>query len=115
MVDGALRPAYAGVFSSIVLACSTAGTEPLVATLNPSSGNAAAAAPAGQRPRAGTVASCAQETTPAGIAIGGLPGKVPRLWNVPGMVSFGSARTTTTPWTPGIPRSRAASGAAGAA
>ena len=32
---------------------------------NPSSGNAAAVAPAGQRPRAGTVASCAHETTPA--------------------------------------------------
>ena len=31
------------------------------------------------------------------------------------MVSRGSARTTTTPWTPGIPRSRAASGTAGAA
>src|SRR5580700_9567613 len=34
--------------------------------LNPSSGNAAAVAPAGQRPRAGTAASCAHETTPAG-------------------------------------------------
>src|ERR1700684_3673003 len=32
---------------------------------NPPEGNAAAVAPAGQRPRAGTVASCAHETTPA--------------------------------------------------
>src|SRR5690242_327433 len=148
MVDGALRPEYAGVFSSTVLVCSTAGTEPFVPTLmastprlssreagtftagqvipadvlasrgppNPSSGNATAVAPAGQRPRAGTVASCVQETTPAEIGVGGPPpGKVPRLWNAPGMVSRGCARTTTTPWTPGIPRSRAASGAAAAA
>src|SRR5215469_4908224 len=37
--------------------------------LNPSAGNAAAVAPAGQRPRAGTAASCAQETTPAEIGL----------------------------------------------
>src|SRR6478752_1672189 len=82
---------------------------------NPSAGNFTVAAPAGQRPRAGTVASCAHETTPAGTGLAGPPEKVPRLWNVPGMVSFGTARTTTTPWTPGIPRNCAASGAAGAA
>src|SRR4029077_17401448 len=102
MVDGARRPKYAGVFSSTVLACSTAGTEPFVPTLmastprlssreagtftagqgtgaavlasggppTPSSGNPPAVAPAGQRPRAGTVASCAQETTPAEIGVG---------------------------------------------
>src|SRR6266566_4198696 len=147
MVDGPPGAAYACAFSSTVLACSTAGTEPFVPTLmastprlssreagtftagqvipadpvgstgpaNPSMGNAAAVAPAGQRPRAGTVASCAHEITPAATGLGALPGKAPRLWNVPGMVSPGSARTTTTPWTPGIPRSRAASGAAGAA
>src|SRR5215470_14029312 len=34
--------------------------------LNPSEGNPAVVAPAGQRPRAGTVASWAHETTPAG-------------------------------------------------
>src|SRR5579863_7328119 len=67
---------------------------------NPSSGNAAAVAPAGQRPRAGTVASCAHETTPAGTGLEP-PGYTPRLSNVPGMVSFGIARTTTTPRTPG--------------
>src|SRR5689334_19155715 len=100
IVDGVLSPGYAGAFSSTVLACSTAGPVPSVATLmastprvssraagtfavgqvnveksvslkprgplNPSAGNAAAVAPAGQRPRAGTVASCAHETTPAG-------------------------------------------------
>src|ERR1700732_2114228 len=76
---------------------------------DPSSGTAAAVAPAGQRPRAGTVASCAHETRPAGMGVGGpAPGKVPRLWNVPGMVSRGSAWTTTTPWTPGMPRNCAA-------
>src|SRR5579859_3117533 len=42
----------------------------------PFSGNAAAAAPAGQRPRAGTVASWAHETTPAGT--GSPPGPVPK-------------------------------------
>src|SRR5450755_1927402 len=139
MVDGPPGAAYARAFSSTVLACSTAATEPFVPTLmastprlssgkpwrfmagqvipadvlpsrgpaNPSSGNAAVAAPAGQRPRAGTVASCAHETTPAGLP--------PRPPTVAGMVSFGTARTTTTPWTPGIPRSCAASAAAGAA
>src|SRR6516162_9318288 len=93
MVVGAPRPGYAGAFSSSVLACSTACVVPFVATprvssraagtfaagqvivvasvpnrgpLNPSEGNATAVAPAGQRPRAGTVASCAHETTPAG-------------------------------------------------
>src|SRR5580693_10701334 len=112
MVDGALWPGFAYALSSIVLACSTAGSEPFVPTLiastprlssreagtftagqvipadvmasrgpaNPSSGNAAAVAPAGQRPRAGTVASCAHETRPAGMGVGGpAPGKVPRL------------------------------------
>src|ERR1700730_16384829 len=39
--------------------------------LNPSAGNAAAVAPAGHRPRAGTAASCAHETTPAGSGVGG--------------------------------------------
>src|SRR5499425_43544 len=99
MVDGVLTPGYACAFSSSVLACSTAGVVPFVATLmastprvssrvagtfaagqvivvaslpnrgplNPSEGNAAVVAPAGQRPRAGTAASCAHETTPAGI------------------------------------------------
>src|SRR5689334_20383942 len=99
MVDGALTPRYA--FASTVLACSTAGTVPFVATLtastarlssraartfaagqvipaastpyrgpaNPSAGNTAAVAPAGQRPRAGTAASCAHETTPAGTGL----------------------------------------------
>src|SRR6266702_8111971 len=106
MVDGPPGAAYACAFSSTVLTCSTAGTEPFVPTLmastprvssraagtftagqvipadvvpsrgpsNPSSGNAAAVAPAGQRPRAGTVASCAHETTPAGTGTGGLDG-----------------------------------------
>src|SRR5215469_1721168 len=98
MVDGALTAGYARAFSSTVLACSTAGVVPFVATLmastprvlsraagtfaagqvivvasvpnrgplNPSEGNFATVAPAGQRPRAGTAASCAHETTPAG-------------------------------------------------
>src|SRR5580700_6843729 len=83
--------------------------------LNPAAGNAAAAAPAGQRPRAGTVASCAHETTPAGIGLGGPNSLVPRPGSVPGIFSFGSTRTTTTPRTPGMPRNCAASGAAGAA
>ena len=106
MVDGALTLGYACAFSSTVLACSTADTEPFVPTLmastprlssrvagtfaagqvipadvvpdrgpsNPSSGNAAAVAPAGQRPRAGTAASCAHETTPAGAGTRPLPG-----------------------------------------
>src|SRR5580704_13718629 len=106
MVDSALTAGYARAFSSIVLACSTAGPEPFVATLmastprasslaagtfaagqviivasmpnrgplNPSEGNAAVAAPAGQRPRAGTAASCAHETTPAGT--GPLPSRL---------------------------------------
>src|SRR2546430_15635789 len=51
---------------------------------NPSFGNAAAVAPAGQRPRAGTVASCAHETTPADTGLAGPPGKAPRVWDVPG-------------------------------
>jgi len=107
MVDGALMAGYACGFSSTVLACSTVGLEPFVATLmastprvssraagtfaagqviavasvpnrgplNPSAGNAAAVAPAGQRPRAGTAASCAHETTPAGTG----PPPPPRL------------------------------------
>src|SRR2546421_2480945 len=96
-VDGVLTAGYACAFFSSVLACSTAGVVPFVATLmastprvssrvagtfaagqvivvasvpnrgplNPSAGNFAVAAPAGQRPRAGTAASCAHETTPA--------------------------------------------------
>src|SRR6266700_2682457 len=83
--------------------------------LNPSAGNAAAVAPAGQRPSAGTVASCAHETTPAGTGVGGPNILTPRSWNVAGMVSPWSARTTSTPWTPRIPLSCAVSGAAGAA
>src|SRR5439155_27288680 len=79
---------------------------------NPSFGNAAAVAPAGQRPRAGTVASCAHETTPAGTGVGGPNILTPRSWNVAGMVSPVSARTTSTPWTPRIPLSCAVSGAA---
>src|SRR6266566_3925169 len=71
--------------------------------LNPFSGNAAAVAPAGQRPRAGTAASCAHETTPAGTGPV-LNGVAPS--SVAGIVSPGSARTTSTPWTPGIPLSR---------
>ena len=138
MVVGALAAAYAGVFSSTVLACSIAATEPFVATLmestprlcrcdagmftagqvipadvnpdrgpsHPSSGTAAAVAPAGQRPRAGTVASCVHETRPAGS---------PPAWYAAGIVSAGSARITTTPWTPEIWRSWAASGTAGPA
>src|ERR1700736_3597481 len=70
---------------------------------NPSSGNATVVAPAGQRPRAGTVASCAHETTPAGIGLGGPNSLRPRPGSVPGIVSFGSARTTSTPRTPGMP------------
>src|SRR5579859_6811140 len=101
MVDTVLTARYADAFSSIVLACSTAGVLPSVPTsmvstprassraagtfaagqviavasvpnrgpLNPSAGNAAAVAPAGQRPRAGTAASCAHETTPAAIGL----------------------------------------------
>src|SRR5271154_5041183 len=111
MVDGAVRLGEVYALSSIVLACSTAGTEPFVPTLmastprlssreagtftagqviaadvlasrgppNPSSGNAAAVAPAGQRPGAGTAASCAHETTPAETGLGATPGPVPRL------------------------------------
>src|SRR5260370_17901023 len=78
---------------------------------NPPSGNAAAVAPAGQRPRAGTVASCAHETTPAGTGLGGPNGLGrPKPGNVPGMVSPGAARTTTTPWTPAMPRNVPATG-----
>src|SRR5215813_6381933 len=86
----------------------------------PSDGNSAVAAPAGQRPSAGTVVSCAHETTPAGIGVT-LPSALtpnsltPRFSKRPGIVSPGTARTTSTPWTPGTALSRAASGAAGAA
>src|ERR1700722_14512440 len=83
--------------------------------LDPSSGNAAAVAPAGQRPRAGVVASCAQDTAPAGTGLAEPFPFSPRPWNVPGIDSPGSARTTTSPWTPGIARSRAVSGATDAA
>src|SRR5579862_3227571 len=88
--------------------------------LNPSAGNSAVAAPAGQRPSAGTVASCAHETTPAGIGVT-LPSVLtpnaltPRFSKRPGIVSPGTARTTSTPRTPGTALSWAASGAAGAA
>src|ERR1700684_1262940 len=88
--------------------------------LKPSAGNSAVAAPAGQRPRAGTVASCAHETTPAGMGVT-LPSALtpnaltPRFSKRPGIVSPGTARTTSTPWTPGTAFSWAASGAAGAA
>src|SRR6266404_555405 len=147
MVDGVLRPGYAGALSSKDRACSIVCTVPFVATLmastprvssceagtvtgvqtcalpilpnrgplNPSAGNAAAVAPAVQRPRAGTVANCAHETTPAGIGVGGPNILTPRSWNVAGMVSPGSARTTSTPWTPGIALNCAVSGTAGAA
>src|SRR5262245_51291987 len=67
--------------------------------LKPSAGNSAAVAPAGQRPRAGTVASCAHETTPAGTGLV-LPRLPAKARNVPGMVSPGAARTTSTPRTP---------------
>src|SRR5215470_2755289 len=66
---------------------------------NPSAGNFTVAAPAGQRPRAGTVASCAHETTPAGTGLV-LPRLPAKARNVPGMVSPGAARTTSTPRTP---------------
>src|ERR1700745_4305206 len=111
MVEGALRLGFAYALSSIVLACSTAGSAPCVPTLiactprrssreagtftagqvipadvvasrgpsNPSSGNAAAVAPAGQRPRAGTAASCAHDTAPAETGLGAMPGPAPRL------------------------------------
>src|SRR6202007_805571 len=88
--------------------------------LKPSAGNSAVAAPAGQRPSAGTVASCAHETIPAGIGVT-LPSALTpnaltlRFSNRPGIVSPGTARTTSTPWTPGTAVSWAASGAAGAA
>src|ERR1700722_4248811 len=83
--------------------------------LNPCSGNATATAPAGQRPSMGMVASCGQEIAPAETGLAVPSPFSPRPWNVPGMDSPGSARTTTTPWTPAIARSRAVSGATGAA
>src|SRR3984885_13276341 len=83
--------------------------------LNPCSGNAAATAPAGQRPSAGIVASCGQEMAPAGTGVAGPFPLSPRPWNVPGMDNPGSARTTTTLWTPAIACSRAVSGATDAA
>src|ERR1700684_4340795 len=87
--------------------------------LKPSAGNSAVAAPAGQRPSAGTVASCAHETTPAGIGVTLPPvltpnALTPRFSKRPGIVSPGTARTTSTPFTPGTALSRAASSAAGA-
>ena len=88
--------------------------------LKPSAGNSAVAAPAGQRPSAGTVASCAHETMLAGIGVT-LPSVLtpnaltPRFSKRPGIVSPGTARTTSAPWTPGTALSWAASGAAGAA
>src|SRR3984957_8883271 len=104
--------------SSRLAGMSTAGqTKPLRfqkptnGPLNPPSGNAAAVAPAGQRPRAGTVASCGQEIAPAGTGLAEPSEFSPRPWNVPGIDSPGSARTTTTPWTPPIAASRAVSGA----
>src|SRR5215467_14755771 len=82
---------------------------------NAPAGNAAATAPAGQRPSAGTVASWEQEITPAGTGLGWPNPLPPKPRNVPGMVSPRSARTRTTPWTPEIARSCAVSGSAGAA
>ena len=74
---------------------------------SPSSGNAAPAAPAGQRPRAGTVASCAHETAPAGTGTGGPDGKAPsrpapcprphRAKSAPCPLT---AWATTPPWKP---------------
>src|ERR1700749_4306619 len=94
----------AGTFAAgqVIPVVFTPNSAPL--TPNPPSGNAAAVAPAGQRPRAGTAASCAQEITPAGAGPWG-PNGLPLLSSDPGRVSRGYARTTTTPWTPGIPRS----------
>src|SRR3984957_4936112 len=122
MVDGALMAASGYPFSSTVLARSTAGqTTPLrfqkpnSGPLHPWSGNPAATAPAGQRPSAGMVASCGQEMAPAGTGVAGPFPFSPRPWNVPGMDNPGSARTTTTLWTPAIACSRAVSGATDAA
>src|SRR5215469_6952619 len=64
---------------------------------NAPAGNAAAAAPAGQRPSTGTVASWEQEITPAGTGLGWPDPLPPKPRNVPGMVSPRSARTRTTP------------------
>src|SRR5690349_22576352 len=115
MVDSALTAGYACAFSSTVLACSTDGTEPFVATLmastprasslaagtcaagqvivvasmpnrgplNPSEGNAAAA-PAGQRPRAGTAANYVHETTPAETGPVLLRSRMSRGWSALG-------------------------------
>src|SRR5262245_35260015 len=57
--------------------------------LNPSEGNAAVVAPAGQRPRAGTAATCAHETTPAETGTGGCRDwrrgrETPRRWSARG-------------------------------
>src|SRR5215469_13178072 len=56
------RPAGTFAAGQVIVVASAPNRGPL----NPSAGNAAAVAPAGQRPRAGTAASCAHETTPAG-------------------------------------------------
>src|SRR5215469_7882099 len=56
------RAAETFAAGQVIVVASTPNRGPL----NPSAGNAAALAPAGQRPRAGTAASCAHETTPAG-------------------------------------------------
>src|SRR3984957_5284154 len=109
----------AGTFAAGQVYVSTLELKPR-GPLKPSAGNSAVAAPAGQRPSAGTVASCAHETTPAGIGVT-LPSVLtpnaltPRFSKRPGIVSPGTARTTSTPWTPGTALSWAASGAAGAA
>src|ERR1700685_2587800 len=109
----------AGTFAAGQVYVSTFELKPR-GPLKASAGNSAVAVPAGQRPSAGTVASCAHETTPAGIGVT-LPSVLtpnvltPRFSKRPGIVSPGTARTTTTPWTPGTALSSAASGAAGAA
>src|SRR5215469_16375747 len=56
------RPAGTFAAGQVIVVASVPNRGPL----NPSEGNFAAVAPAGQRPRAGTVASWAHETTPAG-------------------------------------------------
>src|ERR1700677_1585254 len=85
----------AGMFTAgqVIAVVFTPNRGPLMP--NPPSGNAAAVAPAGQRPRAGTAASCAHETTPAGA--GGCGPNAGLLSNAPGTVRCGSARITTTP------------------
>src|SRR5579863_744080 len=95
---------------------STAGAEDAAGQVIPASvqpelnttGNSTAAAPAGQRPNAGTAASSAHETRPAGMPRGTpSTGPVKR--------SPGAACTSTIPCTPAIWCSLASSAAVGAA